>query len=161
MLSYTYGTNGIPVPNGKDYLVNVWPTNLSINDPSRDTEYQAYKEQVKKDIETVRSQVDVLMVAMHWGVEYTHEPTAYEKDSAKFLADNNVDIVIGAHPHVIQPVTWIDDTLVIYSLGNFVSAQLQDQNYNKMVGLMTSVNITKTVKDGKTDIWPPRRRRCP
>ncbi|MBR2786695.1 MAG: CapA family protein [Clostridia bacterium] len=146
MLSYTYGTNGIPVPSGKDYLVNVWPTDLNINDPSRDKEYQAYKEQVKKDIEAVRSQVDVLMVAMHWGVEYTHNPTEYEKDSAQFLADNNVDIVIGAHPHVIQPVTWIDDTLVIYSLGNFVSAQLQDQNYNKMVGLMTSVNITKTVK---------------
>ena len=152
MLSYTYGTNGISIPKGKDYLVNVWPTNLNINDPSRDNAYQAYKEQVKKDIEAVRDQVDVLMVAMHWGVEYTHTPTAYEKDSAQFLADNNVDIVIGAHPHVIQPVTWIDDTLVIYSLGNFVSAQLQDQNYNKMVGLMTSLNITKTVKDGKTDI---------
>ena len=152
MLNYTYGTNGMPVPNGKDYLVNVWPTDLKINDPSRDNDYQEYKKQVKKDIEAVRGQVDVLLVAMHWGVEYTHEPTAYQKDSAKFLADNNVDIIIGAHPHVIQPVTWIDDTLVIYSLGNFVSAQLQDQNYNKMVGLMTSVNITKTVKDGKTSI---------
>ena len=146
MLSYTYGTNGINVPAGKDYLVNVWPTDLNINDPSRDKEYQAYKEQVKKDIEAVRNQVDVLMVAMHWGVEYTHVPTKYQEDSAQFLADNGVDIVIGAHPHVIQPVTWIDDTLVIYSLGNFVSAQLQDQNYNKMVGLMTSLNITKTVK---------------
>lgn len=152
MLSYTYGTNGIPVPKGKDYLVNVWPTNLNINDPSRDKEYQAYKEQVKKDIEALRDQVDVLLVAMHWGVEYTHTPTEYEKDSAKFLAENGVNIVIGAHPHVIQPVEWIDDTLVIYSLGNFVSAQLQDQNYNKMVGLMTSVNITKTVKNGKTEI---------
>ena len=152
MLSYTYGTNGIPVPKGKDYLVNVWPTNLNINDPNRDKEYQAYKEQVKKDIEAVRDQVDVLLVAMHWGVEYTHNPTEYEKDSAKFLAENGVNIVIGAHPHVIQPVEWIDDTLVIYSLGNFVSAQLQDQNYNKMVGLMTSVNITKTVKNGKTEI---------
>lgn len=152
MLSYTYGTNGIPVPKGKDYLVNVWPTDLSLNDPSRDKEYQAYKEQVKKDIAAVRDQVDVLMVAMHWGVEYTHNPTEYQKDSAKFLADNNVDIIIGAHPHVIQPVTWIGDTLVVYSLGNFVSAQLQDQNYNKMVGLMTSLNITKTVKDGKSSI---------
>ena len=146
MLSYTYGTNGIPVPKGKEYLVNVWPTDLNINDPSRDKEYQAYKEQVKKDIEAVRDQVDVLMVAMHWGVEYTHNPTEYQKDSAQFLADNGVNIVIGAHPHVIQPVTWIGDTLVVYSLGNFVSAQLQDQNYNKMVGLMTSLNITKTVK---------------
>lgn len=152
MLSYTYGTNGISVPKGKEYLVNVWPTDLSLNDPAKDTEYQNYKEQVKKDIEAVRSQVDVLMVAMHWGVEYTHEPTAYEKDSAQFLADNNVDIIIGAHPHVIQPVTWIDDTLVIYSLGNFVSAQLQDQNYNKMVGLMTSVDINKTVENGKTSV---------
>ena len=152
MLNYTYGTNGISVPAGKEYLVNVWPTDLKINDPSRDEEYQNYKEQVKKDIEAVRNQVDVLMVAMHWGEEYKQNPTEYEKDSAQFLADNGVDIIIGAHPHIIQPVTWIDDTLVIYSLGNFVSAQLQDQNYNKMVGLMTSVNITKTVKNGKTEI---------
>lgn len=152
MLNYTYGTNGMPVPSGKDYLVNVWPTDLKINDPSRDKNYQEYKKQVKKDIDAVKDKVDVLLVAMHWGVEYTHEPTAYEKDSAKFLAENGVNIIIGAHPHVIQPVTWIDDTLVIYSLGNFVSAQNADQNYNKMVGLMTSVNITKTVKDGKTSI---------
>jgi len=146
MLNYTYGTNGIAVPKGKEYLVNVWPTDLNINDPARDTKYQAYKEQVKKDIEAVRDQVDVLMVAMHWGVEYTHNPTKYQIDSAEFLAENKVDIVIGTHPHVIQPVTWIDNTLVFYSLGNFVSAQLQDQNYNKMVGLMSSLKITKTVK---------------
>ena len=146
MLNYTYGTNGISVPKGKEYLVNVWPTDLNINDPARDTKYQAYKEQVKKDIEAVRDQVDVLMVAMHWGVEYTHNPTKYQIDSAEFLAENKVDIVIGTHPHVIQPVTWIDNTLVFYSLGNFVSAQLQDQNYNKMVGLMSSLKITKTVK---------------
>ena len=152
MLNYTYGTNGMPVPSGKDYLVNVWPTDLELNDPKRDTKYQKYKEQVKKDIEAVRDQVDVLMVAMHWGVEYTHTPTDYQIDSAEFLAENDVDIVIGTHPHVIQPVTWIDDTLVFYSLGNFVSAQLQNQNYNKMVGLMSSLTITKTVKGDKVDI---------
>lgn len=152
MLNYTYGTNGMPVPNGKDYLVNVWPTDLKINDPTRDKQYQAYKEQVKKDIEAVRGKVDVLIVAMHWGVEYTHTPTEYQVDSAKFLAENDVDIVIGTHPHVIQPVTWIDDTLVFYSLGNFVSAQLQNQNYNKMVGLMSSLTITKTVKGDEVDI---------
>ncbi len=152
MLSYTYGTNGIPVPKGKDYLCNVWPTDLSINDPAKDKDYQAYKEQVKKDIEAVRDKVDVLMVAMHWGVEYTHTPTAYEKDMAKFLADNGVNIVIGAHPHVIQPVEKIGDTVVFYSLGNFVSAQLQDQNYNKMVGLMSSLTITKTQKGNDVKI---------
>lgn len=152
MLNYTYGTNGIPVPKGAEYLVNVWPTNLSINDPKRDTKYQAYKEQVKEDIERVKDKVDVLIVAMHWGVEYTNTPTAYEKDAAEFLASQGVNIVIGTHPHVVQPVTWIDDTLVIYSLGNFISAQTQDMNYNKMVGLMTSLEITKTVKNDETTI---------
>ncbi len=152
MLNYTYGTNGIPVPKGKEYLVNVWPTDLEMNDVERDTEYQNYKEQVKKDIEAVRSQVDVLIVAMHWGIEYTDEPTEYEKDMANYLASLGVDIIIGAHPHVIQPVTWIDNTLVIYSLGNFISAQYQDDNYNKMVGLMSSLEIHKKVKGDKSSI---------
>lgn len=147
MLNYTYGTNGMPVAN--DYLVNVWPTNLDINDPGRDTKYQNYKEQVKEDVERVRDKVDVLIVAMHWGVEYTHNPTEYEKDMANYLASLGVDVIIGTHPHVIQPVTWIDDTLVIYSLGNFISAQYQNYstctNYKCTVGLMTSFKIEKTV----------------
>lgn len=144
LLNYTYGTNGIPVPSGKEYLVNVWPTDLDLNNPDTDNEYQAYKKTVEEDIKRVRDKVDVLMVAMHWGVEYTDEPTEYEKDMAEFLASQGVDVIIGTHPHVIQPVTWIDDTLVIYSLGNLISAQYQDENYNKMVGLMTSFDITKT-----------------
>ena len=152
MLNYTYGTNGVPIPSEGEYLVNVWPTDLDINDPARDTKYQAYKEQVKKDINAVRDKVDVLMVAMHWGVEYTHVPTEYQEDAAKFLADMDVDIVIGAHPHVIQPITWIDDTLVYYSLGNFLSAQEISDYYNKMVGLLGSVKITKTVNKDSADI---------
>ena len=150
MLSYTYGTNGIPVPSGKEYLVNVWPTKGY--NPDTDTEYQAYKETVREDIERVRDKVDVLMVAMHWGVEYTHTPTAYQKDMAQFLADNGVDIIIGAHPHVVMPVTWIGNTLVIYSLGNLVSAQATDMDYAKMVGLLSSVKITKTVKGEEAKI---------
>ena len=152
MLNYTYGTNGIRVPSGKEYLVNVWPTDLEVNDVEKDTAYQEYKEQVKKDIEQVRDKVDVLMVAMHWGVEYTDEATAYEKDMASYLASLGVDIIIGAHPHVIQPVTWIDKTLVIYSLGNFISAQYQTDDYNKMVGLMTSLEIKKKVKGKSSEV---------
>ena len=147
MLNYTYGTNGMPVSDS--YLVNVWTT-------ENDGKYQAYKETVKKDIENLRDKVDVLMVAMHWGVEYTHTPTNYERDMAKFLAENNVDIIIGTHPHVIQPVEYIDDTLVIYSLGNFISAQYQNQGscsyYKCMVGLMTSLTITKTDDNGDISI---------
>ena len=155
MLNYTYGTNGIPVDD--DYLVNVWPTDIdNINNPDIDTKYQDYKEIVKQDINALRDKVDILMVAMHWGVEYTHTPTNYEKDMAKFLADNNVNIITGTHPHVIQPIEWIDDTLVFYSLGNFISAQYQNQGtcsyYKCMVGLMSSLDITKIVDNENISI---------
>lgn len=155
MLNYTYGTNGMSVSD--DYLVNVWPTDTdNINNPDTDTKYQAYKQTVKEDIEKVRDKVDVLIVAMHWGVEYTHNPTEYEKDMANYLASLDVDIIIGTHPHVIQPVTYIDDTLVIYSLGNFISAQYQNQgtcsNYKCTVGLMTNLKIEKTVKGNEKEI---------
>ena len=155
MLNYTYGTNGMPVAN--DYLVNVWPTDIdNINNPEKDTKYQAYKKQVKEDIDKVKDKVDFLIVAMHWGVEYTHEPTAYEKDMASYLASLGVNLIIGTHPHVIQQVTWIDDTLVIYSLGNFISAQYQNKstctNYKCTTELMTSLKIEKDIKNNQTSV---------
>lgn len=149
MLNYTYGTNGIKVPSGKEYLVNVWP--VTGNNPSTDTKYQSYKEQVKKDIESVRDSVDVLMVAMHWGLEYQTSPNNYQLDMAEYLASLGVDIIIGTHAHVIQPITWIDDTLVIYSLGNFISAH-EVVNIGNRVGLMSSVNINKEIIDNNTTI---------
>lgn len=155
MLNYTYGTNGMP--KIQDYYVNVWPTDTdNINNPETDTKYQAYKEVVKEDIERVKDKVDFLIVAMHWGVEYTHTPTAYEKDMASYLSSLGVNLIIGTHPHVIQPVAWIDDTLVIYSLGNFISAQYQNQstctNYKCTTELMTNLTIEKDIKDDVTTI---------
>ena len=155
MLNYTYGTNGMPTI--KDYYVNVWPTNTDrINNPETDTKYQEYKEIVKQDIERVRDKVDFLIVAMHWGVEYTHTPTAYEKDMAEYLSSLGVNLIIGTHPHVIQPVVWINDTLVIYSLGNFISAQYQNKdsctNYKCTTELMTNLTIEKDIKNKETTI---------
>lgn len=135
MLSYTYGTNGIPVPNGKEYLVNLYSD-----------------EKAKSDIEKVRDKVDVLLVSMHWGVEYQSEPTEEQKREAEYLASLGVDIIIGTHPHVIQPVTYIDKTLVIYSLGNFISAQDTDGDYNCMMELMTSIDIVKETKGKESTI---------
>ena len=132
MLSYTYGTNGIPVPEGKEYLVNVYTDEMMI-----------------EDIRKVRGEVDVLMVAMHWGSEYTHEPTEEQRRVAQLLADEGVDIIIGCHPHVVQPIEWIDDTLCIYSLGNMISAQ--DGIY-KRVGLLAGLTITKTTYEGQSYI---------
>ena len=144
MLNYTYGTNGIKVPEGKEYLVNIWP--CTGNNPDNDTKYQEYKEVVKKDILRVRDKVDLLIVAMHFGVEYTHVPTKYQIDMAEFLSSLGVDIIIGTHPH-------INDTLVIYSLGNFLSAQDTNNDYNTTVGLLSSIKITKNIdKDNNSSI---------
>ena len=155
MLNYTYGTNGMP--RVKDYYVNVWPTDVDkINNPETDTKYQEYKEIVKEDIERVKDKVDFLIVAMHWGVEYTHTPTEYEKDMAQYLSSLGVNLIIGTHPHVIQPVAWLGDTLVIYSLGNFLSAQYQNQgtcsNYKCTTELMTNLTIEKDINDKETTI---------
>ncbi|MDD3187765.1 MAG: CapA family protein [Bacilli bacterium] len=132
LLSYTTITNGLTYPSGKDYLVNVYD-----------------EEKVKNDIEAIRDKVDVLMVSMHWGSEYTNEPTSEEVTIANYLASLDVDIVIGHHPHVIQPITYIGDTLVVYSLGNFLSGQVGEA---KNVGLLASVDITKTVDASGTKI---------
>ena len=145
MLNYTYGTNGIPVPKNKEYLVNLWDDT---------TNYEGYKKQVESDIKKIREKVDLLIVAMHWGREYTHKPTDLEVKTALFLAELDVDIVIGTHPHVIQPVEWIDDTLVFYSLGNFISAQTSSScsNLKCNVGLMSSLTINKKVENNTTTI---------
>ena len=132
LLGYTYGTNGIPIPAGYEYLVNLYSD-----------------AQAKKDIEAVRDKVDVVMVSMHWGVEYTHTPTEEQKRQASYLASLGVDVIIGHHPHVIQPIQYIDNTLVIYSLGNFISAQDGNQ---KRVGMIAGFDINKTVENGKTTI---------
>lgn len=135
LLAYTYGTNGIKVPEGKEYLVNIYSD-----------------EKVKNDIEKVRDKVDLLMVSMHWGTEYKTEPTEEQKREAEYLSSLGVDIIIGTHPHIIEPITYINDTLVIYSLGNFISAQSTNNDYNTMVELMTSVDVIKEEKDGQTTI---------
>ena len=132
MLSYTTLTNGLNAPSDKQYLVNVYN-----------------KEQVRKDIDALRNKVDVLIVAMHWGTEYVHNPTAEQLEIAQYLADLGVDIIIGTHSHVIQPVAKIGNTLVIYSLGNFISAQI---GIERLVGMMVSTNIKKIVYEDRSEI---------
>ena len=148
MLSYTYGLNADSrvkelKNKNKEYLVDVF-------------DY----EKALKDIDALRNKVDVLIVAMHWGTEYSFEPTETQKEQAKWLASHNVDIVIGNHSHCLEPIEWIDNTLVIYSLGNFISNQgiLKDSwyRYNGTVkgsiGAFAMIDITKTVEDDKTEI---------
>ena len=128
-IAYTDMTNGLSYPAGKDYLVNVYSD-----------------EQAKIDIESVRDKVDVVIVSMHWGEEYTHVPTYSQKREAQYLSSLGVDLIIGAHPHVIMPVDYVGDTLVIYSLGNFVSGQ-SPLGLAKTIGLMVGMDIV--VKEDK------------
>ena len=134
MLSYTYGTNGLGGAelNKEPYLVNVYNEEL-----------------VKNDIAAVRDKVDVLIVSMHWGNEYQQIASETQKAQAKFLADNGVDIILGTHSHCIQPWEWIDDTVVFYSFGNFISNQMGAEQalVRKVgvIGMFATLNITKTV----------------
>lgn len=133
MLSYTTWNNGLSTPVGEEYYVNMYSDELA-----------------KADVERVRDKVDVVMVAMHWGTEYNEG--AIDEDQtriAKYLSDLGVDLIIGTHPHVIEPIEYVGDTLVIYSLGNFLSGQINVEN---ITGLMVGLNINKTVKDGQTTI---------
>ena len=107
----------------KDYLLNI---------------YSADK--AKKDIEAVKDQVDLIIVSMHWGVENTNTPTENQKQIADYLSSLGVNIIIGHHPHVVQPVQYVGDTLVIYSLGNFISNQLSIA-LNNGIGLMYGIDI--------------------
>ncbi|MFD1452274.1 CapA family protein [Oceanobacillus sojae] len=120
-LSYTYGTNGMPIPDGKPYLVNLID-----------------REQIKEEVEKANELADVTIVSLHFGVEEERTPNQDQADLAQYAADLGVDVVIGNHPHVLQPVEWLEGkegnkTLVAYSLGNFLSGQYQF--YNRIGGI--------------------------
>lgn len=140
-IDYTYGTNGIPIPTGKEYCVNVID-----------------KEKIKKEIEKAKEEkVDVIIACMHWGEEYHTTQTKAQEELADFLFQNGVDIIIGNHPHVIEPfetkeVKMPDGTtkqcFVAYALGNFTA----DQNYaNTRDSIIINLKITKKA-DGTVSI---------
>lgn len=125
--SYTTWTNGLETPNGKEYLNNVYSDEKAANDISK-----------------IRDLVDVVIVAMHWGTEYSLGVSSSQEYIANYLAGLGVDLIIGSHPHVVEPVEYINNgkTFVIYSLGNFLSAQY---GIDRLTGLMVEVTIKKVV----------------
>ena len=116
-LAYTLSTNQI-VPTQYRNLVGLYrnPETRKVTDE--------YKNLIASEMSALRPQVDVLIVMMHWGTEFTLEPNSEQKEMAKFLNEHGADIVYGSHSHSVQPVEFIGDehkTLVYYSLGNFAS----------------------------------------
>ena len=129
MLSYTTTTNGI-TPYDEN-CVSVYSA-----------------DGVKADIESVRDKVDLLMVAMHWGAEYETGVRPEQRQIAEYLAGLGVNIIIGSHPHVIEPAEYIGNTLVVYSTGNFVSAQFNDEQLSGLM-MTAEINFEKNNKTGK------------
>lgn len=140
-INYTYGTNGIPVPSDKKFCVNLIDKDL-----------------IKKHIDTAKSQnADMIVACMHWGTEYRTSANTEQKELADFLFQNGVDVILGNHPHVLEPmekrtVTLEDgstkDGFVIYALGNFIADQNAENTRNSII---LNLTITKHT-DGKITI---------
>lgn len=140
-INYTYGTNGISVPSGKEFCVNLIDKNL-----------------IKKQIDQAKSEgADMIVACMHWGTEYKTSANSEQKELADYLFKNGVDIILGNHPHVLEPmekktITLDDgttkDVFVVYALGNFTADQKDEITRDSAI---LNLNITKNV-DGKISI---------
>lgn len=136
-LAYTYGTNGIPIPEGKPYLVNLID-----------------RQRIRDDVAHARAHSDVVVVSLHFGQEYERMPNDEQRALVQFVADQGAHVILGHHPHVLQPVEFVrsalgHDAFVIYSLGNFLAAQ--DHIYRQLGGIV-QVEIEKTVHGDAVDI---------
>jgi len=131
MLSYTEHTNGLSLSSSSELIT-----------PLLDDEV------IKKQVKAAKESADLVFVSVHWGEENTTTPTQKQKHYAKVMADSGVDVIIGHHPHVLQPIEWLEGdggkkTLCIYSLGNLVSEMEHSIN---MVGGIVTFDIA--VEDG-------------
>ena len=141
-LAYTYGTNGISIPKGREYCINL-----------------IEKELISHHLELAKKEnPDVICVSMHWGIEYQRLPNEEQKELANFLFENGVDIILGSHPHILQPmenkiITLPDGTeknvFVIYSLGNFMSGQNKENTRNSII---LNLDIVKSGETGKISV---------
>ena len=137
LFDYTYGINDLGIPSGYSNCINI----LSDED------------KVKKDLETARQEADAVIVFVHWGEEYKSDITDYQKKWTDIFYESGVNVVIGSHPHVLEPYELIQreggqQMLVYYSLGNFVSGQ---NEIERILGGMATFTLGKTVtQDGMT-----------
>lgn len=141
ILNYTYGTNGIPLPGDKPYLVNLLK-----------------EKKLRSDIQKAEEIADFTIVCPHWGTEYNLGTSAAQERWVEIFLEEGVDLVMGAHPHVIEPIKWHtrDDghqMLVYYSLGNFVNGTSSTGHgvTKRMVGGIADVTLRRN-DDGVVEI---------
>ncbi len=144
-LSYSYGTNGNPIPKGNNYLINLMEHPVH---QSRTIGIDTF--QIKKDIISAREKGgEIVFVYFHFGNEYQKFPNSYQKNIVKKTIEYGADIIIGSHPHVIQPYeifktnnAKLDSGLIAYSLGNFISNQRW--RYSD-AGVILNIELTKNL----------------
>ena len=137
-LAYTYGTNGIPVPSDKEFCVNLIDKDL-----------------ILKQIQQAKDEgAELIVCSMHWGVEYQTTENAEQDKLAEFLIENDVKVILGCHPHVLQPMKMVKvvtdegkekEGLVIFSQGNFFSNQRDINTRN------TAIFNVEVKKNGETN----------
>jgi len=134
-VNYTYGLNGLNLPASKSYMVDILG-----ND-----------EELANILREARANCDILIPILHIGTEYVYEPTAYHKKYVNFCIDNGADIVLCAHPHVLEPYGIVttengNSGLVYYSLGNFISNQ---KELPRILGGMAEIRL---IRDENGDV---------
>lgn len=141
ILNYTYGTNGIPKPTDMPYAVALLE-----------------EEKVLADLEKANQLADFVIVCPHWGTEYQHVQSKEQEYWARLFMEHGVDLVIGTHPHYIQPVEMLhgengEEMLVYYSLGNFINSTNESGRgtADRMIGGMARITVAKT-EDGEAYI---------
>lgn len=142
-LNYTYGTNGIAIPSGREYCVNLID-----------------RDKIQSDLNNVKAlgNVDLICVIIHWGTEYRLTPTDEQEELANFMFENGADIILGGHSHCLEPmekrtITLEDGTtkdgFIVYSLGNFMSGQ--NKSYTRQ-SVILQLQITKNGETGAITI---------
>lgn len=133
ILNYTYGLNGMPMPSDMPFAVDMME-----------------EEKMAADIEKAEAEADFTIVCLHWGNEYQTFASENQKMWAKFFLEHGVDLIIGTHPHVIQPVEWYEDEagnrmLVYYSIGNFINSTADSGRGigKRIVGAMAKVELVR------------------
>lgn len=142
LVAFTEHTNGLKLPADVDNRVI----------------YTSETELMEEQIKTAAKQADIVLVSVHWGVENSHTVTDAQRNLAQQFIDWGADVILGSHPHVLQPIEPITSTdgkssgYVIYSLGNFISAQAAGDN---LVGGIFNITFEKEHLSGVVTIGKP------
>ena len=135
-ICYGYDTNGIPLPQDKPYFYNLLD-----------------QDKISADIITLRPQVDVLVLLLHWGVEYSPYPADQQVKLANQFFAQGADVILGGHPHVIEPVKIVNiggkKKFIIYSMGNSIGHQ---RGVERNSGVIVKLGFTKDFSSGITSL---------